>query len=81
MPRRRLIALDSYANETYGRSISSAIIAGTCVRCGKSVHPFTMRDAAARYPRSGLCERCQRCDEPIRNTIVPFNQNDRTDVI
>jgi hypothetical protein len=82
MPRRKLIALDSYANETYGCSISSAIVAGICVRCGKPARLFTTEGAAARYPRVGLCERCQRFDEQsMKETVVPFDQHADSDTV
>jgi hypothetical protein len=76
---RWLMTLDSYANATYGRSISSAVAGGICVSCGHAAHPFRTADAEALYPAMGLCERCQDAQKPISDTIVPFNQNYRVE--
>ena len=73
-----LLALDSYANETYGRTISSAVLGATCVSCGGPAYRFTQPEAAGVYLRSGLCEVCQDAQTPISDTIIPFNQNYRT---
>ena len=77
--REWLLALDTYANATYGRSIWRSIVAGTCVSCGRSAHLCTRTDAARRYPRYGLCEHCQNASTSVPDTIVPFNQNYRAE--
>lgn len=77
--RRWLTTLDTYANETYGRSVSSSVMAGTCVSCGRSAYPFATDEAASLYPQIGLCESCQNAQRSIADTIVPFNQNYRLD--
>ena len=81
MSYKWLMTLDSYANATYGRSISSSVASGTCVSCGRSAHPFKTAEAEAEYPAVGLCERCQDAQKPISDTIVPFNQNYRVDTV
>jgi hypothetical protein len=77
--RKWLMTLDTYANATYGRSVSSAVIAGTCVSCGGSAYPFATDEAATMYPQVGLCQGCQNAQRSIADTIVPFNQNYRTE--
>ena len=72
MRHRWLKMLDTYANATYGRDISSAISTSTCVRCDEPVHPFTSFQAADRYPKVGLCERCQQSEQQPKDTVVPF---------
>jgi hypothetical protein len=57
--RRHLTTLDSYANDTYGRSISSAVASGTCVRCSTKVEPFATTKAGVEYARDGLCDGCR----------------------
>jgi hypothetical protein len=77
MPRRWLVTLDTYANATYGRSISSAVLEGTCASCGKPALTFATAEAATDYPRVGLCQHCHNAQQSISDTIVPFNQNYR----
>jgi hypothetical protein len=79
VPRRWLVTLDTYANATYGRATGAALVAGTCVSCGQSAHHFTTTQAAAQYPRSGLCERCQRLQTSMTDTVVPFNTTPPSD--
>lgn len=74
-----LLMLDSYANETYGRPVSSAVVSGTCVACGGRVQKMTTPTGARAYSQTGLCERCQNAHRSISDNIVPFNQNYRTD--
>ena len=81
MLHKWLVTLDTYANETYGRSIWSSVVAGLCVSCGRPAHPFASADAASQYPEVGLCQHCQDAQRPIADTIVPFNQNYRTDTV
>jgi hypothetical protein len=76
---RWLVTLDSYASETYGRSLSSSVVAGVCVSCGRSAQEFTTPETAAEYPRVGLCERCQKAQQSIADAIVPFSQNYRSE--
>jgi hypothetical protein len=58
--REWVATLDSYANETYGRSIWSAVLAGICVCCGDPVHPFDSERAETVFAKVGLCGRCQQ---------------------
>jgi hypothetical protein len=74
-----LLRLDSYANETHGRPVSSAVVRGTCVSCGGAARAFTTSQASSAYVQLGLCERCQNAHRPIKDNIVPFNQNYRTE--
>jgi len=73
-----LRTLDSYANETYGQPISSAILTGRCVSCGKPARTFATPDAEVSYIRTGVCEPCQHAQTSISDKIIPFNQNYRT---
>jgi hypothetical protein len=72
-----LVTLDSYANSVYGRPVSSSIVDGACVCCGKTAGSFTSAETRSVYLRSALCERCQRAHESLSDWIVPFNQNYR----
>ena len=56
--RAWLVTLDTYTNQTYGRAVSSAVVAGSCVCCGKPIERAMNPAAAARYPGTGLCARC-----------------------
>ena len=76
--REWLASLDSYANETYGRPISSAVVAGRCVYCDAETLTFTTPQTSATYVRTGLCEHCQATHSSISDNIVPFNQNYRS---
>ncbi len=73
------MTLDTYTNATYGRSVSSAVTMGTCVSCGESGYPFATDEAESLYPQVGLCQGCQNAQRSIADTIVPFNQNYRTE--
>lgn len=77
--RQWLESLDTYANATYGYSLTSAVATGTCVSCGRPAYPFATAESAARYPRIGLCEHCQNAKRSKADTVVPFDQNYRTD--
>jgi hypothetical protein len=68
--RRWLWSLDTYANATYGRSVSSAVVANRCVSCNEEIGRSSPQGAAP-YAHVGLCERCQR-DEAITDIVVPF---------
>jgi len=57
--RAWLATLDSYANQTYGRPVWSAVVEGACVCCGRAVHPFNTTAAETAFAGVGLCERCQ----------------------
>ena len=69
-PNEWLISLDSYSNETYGRSITSAVAANGCVSCGAGADRFFRSTTRACYPRTGLCERCQERSGP--DVVLPF---------
>ncbi len=77
MSREWLRMLDSYANETYGFAITSAIVAGSCVSCGEPARMFSHSDGELTYIKTGVCEACQRAQESIADKIIPFNQNYR----
>jgi hypothetical protein len=57
--REWLMTLDTYANETYGRPVSSAVDDGTCVSCNKPAYDPSTVAAAQLYSRTGVCEHCQ----------------------
>lgn len=67
-----LRALDTYANETYGRSLTSAVVEGACVSCGRNAQPFPSAEAEAAYVRVGLCMHCQDVQHSTPSQIVPF---------
>ena len=73
MVREWLMTLDSYTNETYGRPVSSAILAGTCVACEGTNRPFSTPAGARVYSQQGLCERCQAAHGWRTDNIVPFD--------
>jgi len=66
--------LDTYANETYGRSVSTAVATGTCVACGRTAHPFGSPDSTDAYVRWGLCEPCQ-ARQPVADYLTPLVRN------
>ena len=73
-----LVKLDTYANATYGRSISNAVAAGICVSCAKPAYPFADPEAASAYPKTGLCERCQTERRSSVGKVLPFDQSKKT---
>lgn len=74
-----LYRLDSYTNETFGRSASSAVTHSTCVSCGRVAVAFTTDDNVKSYVATGMCEACQNAHRAITEGIVPFNQNYRSE--
>jgi hypothetical protein len=79
--REWLMMQDTYANETYGRPVSSAVAGGTCVSCNQRAHDTSSVAAAQFYSRTGVCERCQNTHRSIADNIVPFNQKYRAHAV
>ena len=51
--------LKVFSASTYRSDYANAKATNTCIRCGKTVAPFSNTSAKMEYLISALCEQCQ----------------------